>query len=225
MTQATQSRSAAIVRNHLEALHTSSQLTSYFRRKHQPMAAKVTPEKVINALHKAGVNCVLMGTHALNTYRDEARATQDVDILVRKQELRKAIRALHDAYPKLSVLDTPVVARFLDPATGKGVIDVMKPTQAVYQLVFRHTVPIGDTHRIPDLEMALASKFAAMVSPNRARGKKVLDAGDFIIVLEHNRSILDIDKLKRLAEKVYRGGSAEIGQLIEDIDSGRKIEL
>ena len=71
----------------------------------------------------------------------------------------------------------------------------------------------------------LASKFAAMVSPNRARGKKVLDAGDFIIVLEHNRSILDIDKLKRLAEKVYRGGSAEIGQLIEDIDSGRKIEL
>lgn len=215
----------AFVRNHLEALHTSSRLTSYFRRKHQPMAARVTPEKVIKTLHDAGVKCVLMGTHALNTYRDEARATQDVDILVSKQEFRKAIRALQAIYSKLTVQDTPVVTRFLDPATGKGVIDVMKPTQAVYQLVFRHTVAIGETHRVPNLEMALASKFAAMVSPNRAVGKKLIDAGDFVIVLQHNRGVLDIEKLKRLAEKVYRGGSAEIAKLIADIDAGRKIQI
>jgi hypothetical protein len=225
MTQAAEPGSASIVRNHLDALHASSWLTSYFRRKHQPMAIKVTPERVIKAVHEAGVKCVLMGTHALNTYRDEARATQDVDILVRKHEVRRTIRALRNAYPKLSLQDTPVVARFLDPTTGKGAIDVMKPTQTVYQIVFRHTVAIGETHRIPDLEMALASKFAAMVSPNRSRGKKLIDTGDFVIVVEHNRNILDVEKLKRLAEKVYRGGSAEIASLIEDIDTGRKIRI
>jgi len=166
-----------------------------------------------------------MGTHALNTYRDEPRATQDVDILVRKQELSKSVRALKAAYPKAKVQDTPVVVRFIDPATGKGVLDVMKPTQAVYRLVFRHAVPIGATHRVPDLEMALASKFAAMVSPNRRVDKKLIDAGDFVNVVLFNRTALNVEKLKRLAEKVYSGGAAEIEQLIEDIDAGRKIQL
>jgi hypothetical protein len=189
------------------------------------MAANVSPEKVIKAVRDAGVCCVIMGTHALNTYRDQPRATQDVDILVRKHELPKTIRALKATYPKLSVQDTPVVVRFLDPATGQGVIDVMKPTQTVYQLVFRHTVPIGETHRVPDLEMALASKFAAMVSPNRRIDKKLIDAGDFVNVVKHNRNDLVVDKLKRLAEKVYPGGSAEIAKLIEDIDADRMIQI
>ncbi len=148
----------------------------------------VKPEKVIATLHQAGVCCVLMGTHGLGGYRSEPRATQDVDVLVKKKDIRKAVRALRAAYPKLLVQDTPVVTRFIDPATDKPVIDVMKPTQQVYQVVFRYTIPVGKTHRIPDLEMALASKFAAMVSPNRTAAKKMMDASDFIDVFNHNRS-------------------------------------
>ena len=89
------------MRNHLEALHTSSFLTSHFRRMHQPKAAQVTPEIVIKILNAVGVKCLLMRTHALNTYRDQARATQDVDILVHKMEMPRTIRAIQDNYPKL----------------------------------------------------------------------------------------------------------------------------
>src|SRR5262245_41619407 len=95
------------VEQHLEALHTSSQLTVIFRRMYQREAAMVTPEDVIALLHQAGVNCVLMGTHGLGGWRSEARATQDVDVLVTKRDIRKAVRALRTAYPNLEVHDTP----------------------------------------------------------------------------------------------------------------------
>jgi hypothetical protein len=124
------------IRQHLEALHTSSELTLNFRRAHQREAAMVTPEAVIAALHEAGVRCVLMGTHGLGGWRSEPRATQDVDVLVTKKEVRKAVGALAKAFPELTINDTPVVARFIDPATNKAIIDVMKPTQRVYQIVF-----------------------------------------------------------------------------------------
>src|SRR5947199_9455287 len=115
------------VRQHLQALHTSSELTLLFRRMYQPEGAMVTPEAAIAALHRAGVRCVLMGTHGLGGWRSEPRATQDVDVLVPKRDVRKAVRALRERYPDLEVSDTPAVARFIDPATGKGVLDVMKP--------------------------------------------------------------------------------------------------
>ena len=92
----------ALVLAHLEALHTSSWLSSHFREHYQPMAIDVKPERVIEALHQASITCVLMGTHALNTYRDEARATQDVDVLVRKKDLAKAVRTLAKAFPGLT---------------------------------------------------------------------------------------------------------------------------
>jgi hypothetical protein len=213
------------VRHHLEALHTSSKLTTWFRRAHQPMAINVTPEDVIAALSGAGIKCVLMGTHALGGYRSEPRATQGVEVLVRKKDVRRAGRILHERYPELRVNDFPVVTRFVDPATGNVVLDVMKPTQTVYQIVFRHTVPVGDTHEIPSLEMALVSKFAAMVSPNRTRAKKILDASDFVDVVVHNRDQLDVQKLKRLGDRVYPGGGDEVLRFVADIDEDRPIQL
>jgi hypothetical protein len=216
---------AESVRQHLEALHTSSELTLLFRRKYQRGAAMVTPEAVIAILHEAGVRCVLMGTHGLGGWRSEPRATQDVDVLVRRKDIRKTVRALGRAYPALRIEDTPVVTRFIDPVNSKPVIDVMKPTQAVYQIVFRHALRVGDTHFIPELEMALAAKFAAMVSPNRLPDKKLIDAGDFVNVVRHNRSHINLSKLKRLGDKVYPDGGTEILRLVEDIDAGRTIQV
>jgi len=213
------------VRKHLAALHKSSELTTIHRRMYQQMAIAVTPEQVIETLCAVGVECVLMGTHGLGGWRKQARATEDVDVLVRKKDIRKAVRALHEAYPELTIKDTPVVTRFLDPATGNPAIDVMKPTQPVYQMVFRYTIPVGKTHRIPDLEMALVSKFSAMVSPNRSVDKKLQDGADFFIVIKHNRQEIDMKKLKRLANKVYPDGGVEIAQIIDDIDAGRMIKL
>src|SRR5262249_44726997 len=154
-----------------------------------------------------------------------ARATQDVDVLVRKKDIRKAVRALQAAYPRLTVDEFPVVTRFIDPATRKAVIDVMKPTQVVFRIVFRHTIPVGDTHELPDLEMALAAKCAARVSPRRDMAKKLVDGGDFVDVVRHNRGDISLPKLRRLADKVYPNGGAEIIRMIADIDAGRMIQL
>jgi hypothetical protein len=189
------------------------------------MAIDVKPERVIEVLYKAGIKCVLIGTHAINTYRDEARATQDVDVLVRKKDLHKTVEVLSKSFPDLLIKDSSLVTRFVDPATQKVVLDVMKPTQGVLRVIFRYSLPVGNTHRIPDLEMALVSKFAAMNSPLRRRDKKLLDAGDFANVVFHNRQDIDLKKLERLAEKAYAGGGQEILKFVDDLDSGREIQL
>ena len=58
------------------------------------MATHVTPERVIDVLNEAGVKPVLMGLTALEVGTQQARATEDVDVLVRKKDIRKSVRAL-----------------------------------------------------------------------------------------------------------------------------------
>jgi hypothetical protein len=213
------------VRGHLRALGISGMLTQTWRRMYRPMAVQVTPEGVLAALHQAGVRPVLMGTHGIGGWRSQARATQDVDVLVRKKDIRRAVSALQAAYPDLEVRDTLVVTRFWDSSINDVVIDVMKPTQPIFSLVFRHVIAVGETHDIPQLEMALISKFAAMTSPRREPSKKLVDGGDFMDVVAHNRSAIDLRKLRRLAETLDKGAGDEIMALIADIDAGRMIRF
>ena len=63
-----------LVREHLQALHIGSEVTRWFRKERQPQVLNVSPENVIDVLHRAGINPVLMGTHGINGYRDEAGA-------------------------------------------------------------------------------------------------------------------------------------------------------
>lgn len=213
------------VREHVQALRTSDELTRWFRREREPNVEKVTAEGVIAALNRAGINPVLMGTHGLVGYRSEPRATQDVDVLVTKKDARKADSVLEREYPYLEVYVGTTVTRMLDPVSLKVVIDVMRPTSQVMKLVFRHTVKIGETHRIPRLEMGLACKFVAMMAPNRRDAKRMLDLGDFIDIVEHNRAILDLGKLERLADLVQPRGGATVLRIIADIDAGRRVRL
>jgi len=210
---------------HRQALQISSMLTESFYEMRRTTPAMAKPKVVIRALNQAGVKFVVMGTHGIAGYRSEPRATQDVDVLVTKRDHQKAVTAIRKAFPKLGVLETPGVTRFTHPATGKGVIDLMKPSLPLYQLTFRNCVTVGGAYSIPNLEMALAAKFAAMVSPNRDPDKKLIDAGDFVNVVRYNRGDLDLRKLKRFGETVYPGGGQEILRLIEDIDAGRTIQL
>jgi hypothetical protein len=64
-----------------------------------------------------------------------------------------------------------------------------------------------------------------MVSPNRRLDKKLVDAGDFVNVILHNRARLNLPKLQRLAERVYPGGGAEVLRMVADIDAGRSIQV
>lgn len=213
------------VREHLESLRTSDELTRWFRHAREPWVEKVSAEGVIAALHRAGINPVLMGTHGLVGYRSEPRATQDVDVLVTKKVASKGVAVLGQEYPYLEVNSGTAVTRMLDPVSKKVMIDVMKPTTRLMTLVFRHNIKIGSRHRIPALEMALACKFAAMRAPNRRQDKQLLDLADFIDVVHYNRATLDLGKLQRLADLAQPRGGTTILALIEDIDAGRRIRL
>lgn len=214
-----------LVQQHLQALHVGSEVTRWFRKEREPNVIDVTPENVIKALHRVGINCVLMGTHGINGYRSEARASQDVDVLVTKKDIPKAMRVLEEAFPYLQLYDSQVVTRFVDPVRQKVLIDLMKPASRALQVVFRHTLQIGKTHRIPVLEMAVLSKFLAMTSPNRREAKRMVDLGDFIDIVETNRAALDLAKLKRLGDQFNPRVGDKLLRLVEDVDAGRSIHL
>lgn len=184
-----------------------------------------SPQKVIRVLNAAEVSFVVMGTHAVLGYRKIVRATQDVDVLVKKAHHAKAVEAISKAFPKLLKEDTPVVTRFIDPATELPSIDLMKPADQLYQRVFKYTVPVGDDYLIPSLEMALATKYAAMISPNRLAAKKHNDADDFITMVHYNYDVVDKRKLKRLGDVVYAGGGKEILRYVEDARAGKTLEI
>src|SRR5262245_38209612 len=219
MVAATRTRSQV----HRRALDTSSALTGYFYEMYRPGETMVSPKKVVRLLRDAKVKFVLMGTHGIGGWRKQPRATQDVDVLVAPKDHAKAVNVLRKAFPSLEVRDGAVVTRFMDPIEDEPLIDVMKPVYDILKLAFRYSLPVGKTHRIPDLEMALVSKFAAMVSPYRDYDKKLIDGGDFVNIVKHRHGKIQLAKLKRLANKVYAGGGAEIVKMVEDIRAGRPI--
>jgi hypothetical protein len=208
---------------HGRALDTSSVLTGYYYEMYGPGKNMVSPKKVVELLHRAKIKFVLMGTHGIGGWRTQPRATQDVDVLVARRDHAKAVRVLAENFPRLTVKDTPVVTRFMDPTIDAPVIDLMKPVFDVLKLAFRYSIRAAATHRIPDLEMALVSKFAAMVSPYREYDKKLIDGGDFVNIVKHHHPKIDIAKLKRLARRVYKRGDTEIAKMVDDIRAGRKI--
>jgi len=212
-------------RVHLRALATSSTLAGFFRDMYRPSATMASPKKIIRLLNEAKVSFVLMGAHGVGGWRRKARSTEDVDVLVAKKDHAKAVRVLRSAFPKFIVEDGVIVTRFKDPITKETRIDLMKPLQKVYQMAFRHTRMIGDSHRVPDLEMALISKFSAMVSPHRQGPRKIQDAADFADILTHNQANVNMAKLVKLANQVYSGGEKEIVKLVKDILAGRPIQV
>jgi hypothetical protein len=218
-------RNGPAVAEHRRALRISSDLTQTYRRMYKPMAAYVKPEELIHILNKAKVKFVLMGAHGISGWRYEPRATQDVVVLIRKSHHAKAMKAVKKAFPNLTVQDLPAVTRFLDPLDGKPVIDLMKPEEDLYEEVFRNPIKVGKTHCVPNLEMAIACKYAAMKSPFRSAERKLLDAADFTSMVTNNYQRISLDVLFSLAEMAKNGGGQEILKWAEDAKAGRIIPL
>lgn len=206
---------------HAEALETSCRLTQGFYRTHRPGQVKLTPQEIIPVLNRAGVMFVLLGTHGIEGWMSEPRATEDVNFLIQKRYHRKAIRAIQEAFPHLEMHDQRMVTRFVDPFTKRVVVDLIRPQEPFFQAVFENSVPAGFTHRVPDLEMALVTKFAAMISPHRIAKKKAIDTGDFMDIVDQHHEIIDSLKLRRLAELVHPGSGIKILEFVEEAKAGR----
>lgn len=187
----------------------------------------IAPEEVIRVLNAAKVSFTLVGAHGLGGWTQKPRATEDVDVVVAQRHVKKTVAVLTKSFPKLDVDDTPVVVRFRDRQTGAVAIDVMKPNQPVIHAALTHTRTVQSgrlTYKVPSLEMALALKFAPMVSLYRADLDKQQDAVDFGRMVLSNPD-LDFDKLSILAELVYQGGGKEIAELVRRVRAGEQIIL
>jgi hypothetical protein len=209
---------------HAYGIRTSTRLTDYIKRTHRKRAMNVSPQQVIDALVAAGVkNWVLMGLHGYVGYLPEPRATQDVDVMVPYGQRKRAVKAIKQAWPTLIVRESSQVVRFLDPedrnpdGEPKPVIDLMMPWGKFQETILKECVVIDEEtqHRIPRLEAALVSKYAALVSPHRDPGKKSYDAGDFIKITRANHNRLDHEVLRRLADQVWDGGGKEIEHFVQ----------
>ncbi len=191
------------------------------------MPKVIPPIKVIRVLNNAKISFVLVGAYGLAGWKDESRGTEDVDVVVAAKQLKKAVKALLEAFPHLEPIDLPVVVRLRERETQDVVIDVMKPLQQPYISVFKHTHTVtseGQTYRVPSLEMALVMKFSAMISLYRADEDKFRDAHDFIRMVKANSDI-DETTMAQLASLIYEDAGKEIQEMVRKIRAGEKLVL
>lgn len=206
---------------HADSLATATLLSSF------QVAHAIPPSEVISVLQNEGISFVLVGAYGLGGWIQKPRATADVDVIVAAKHHKKALKALLAAFARLEAEDLPVVTRLRDRETQKVVIDVMKPNQQLYREVFKHTHTIssgGQTFRIPSLEMALAMKFAPMISLYRRDEDRFQDAHDFMYMVKSNHEI-DLAKLEQLGDLVYPGGGKEIVEKVRQVRAGEKLNL
>ncbi len=206
---------------HHRLLEKSAVLSSY------QMPKVILPVDVIRVLDKAGIGFVLVGAYGVAGWRKEARATEDVDVIVPARQIKKAVAVLLEAFSDLEAVDLPMVVRLRVRGTKDVAIDVMKPVQQPYREVFKHTATAKSgrwTYRVPSLEMAIVMKFSAMVSLYRAAEDKYQDAHDFILMVKQNPG-LDEKTLSELAGLIYPDGGRDVLELVRQARAGEMLKL
>ncbi|MFO0841202.1 MAG: hypothetical protein U0797_02240 [Gemmataceae bacterium] len=206
---------------HGSSLTTSSWLSSLY------VQDQIPPLDVIAVLEAAKIKYVLVGAHGLGGWTRQPRATQDVDVIVAARQVRKAVRALQEAYPALEAKEFDVVVRLGHAETGTFLIDIIKPVEKVMRAALQNRTEARSGKRayfVPTLEMALTLKFAPMISLTRTQAKKHFDVGDFINMIEANSNI-DEAKLAELGDLVYNGGGKEIVEKVGQVRRGEKLFL
>lgn len=71
----------------------------------------LSPLDVIRVLNREKISFVLVGAYGLSGWRSQARATEDVDVVVAARQVAKAVRALTKAFANLEADDAEVVVR------------------------------------------------------------------------------------------------------------------
>ena len=209
---------------HAYGLHKSAMLTSDYRFRLRRGIVDVTPQEVIECMIAADIkNWCLMGLHGYVGYLPMPRATQDVDVLVPYSQRKRAADAVAARWPMLMRVELPQVIRFMDSTdldpdgNAKPVVDLMNPWSSFHETILReHVITDEKTgSRYPTVEAALASKYAALVSPNRSRDKKAYDAGDFRKIVKANHHLVNRDLLHALGNQIWEKGGDEVLTFIE----------
>ena len=209
---------------HRSGIGTSTSFIRSYRKDHRRGSLNVEPKEVIEVLQRAEIRrWVLMGLYGYVGYLAMPRATQNVDVLVDPSELENVIGAICNRWPELIVDRQEVVVRFRDPGEValdgemKQVIDAMLPSNPCYEAILErfHVLDEATGHRIPTMEAACASKFAALVSPYREWERKQQDAVDFRSIMLPNIDRIDRLVLKELGDLVYPDGGKELLEYLQ----------
>jgi predicted nucleotidyltransferase len=187
---------------------------------------------VVKALNDAGVDFVLVGGHAIGGWTKKPRATVDVDVVIASNDHAKAVEAIKQRFPELVMHDLPVVTRFAPPGVShhESKVDLMKPggDQAIIKAALTNNIETsieGQKVRIPDLEMAIAMKYASMVGVYRKMADKYQDATDFMRMVQANQGDIDMDKLRSLGKLVHSDGDKEIIEYVSNVLTGKSIVI
>jgi hypothetical protein len=223
---------------HHDAVRESEFLQKQFRTMWSSRMASspVDLNQILRTLTQKKIPFVLTGAHAIGGWTGRPRATQDVDILVKGgRNHARAVKAIEGLYPELEVRTFFGVTGFFIPGEKQSVIDVTYPHRPDIEETLANPIWVKDKaqglrYRIPSLEAALANKYGAMLTLSREPEKRAIDSADFGWMVKHSldegRQPIDLEKLAALGEKVWPGGGrAEILRLVEDVKTGRPIQL
>ncbi|MEO8494706.1 MAG: hypothetical protein ABI614_06530 [Planctomycetota bacterium] len=221
---------------HARGIRISVSITSNYRQTHRKDAMDIKPQDVIDVLVATGITkWVLMGLHGYVGYLPQPRATQDVDVLIGQSDRKRAVKAVHEAWPMLVIEELEPVVRFKDPADcfndgrPKPVIDLMLAWSKLNEAILKEkgyvVLDEQSQHFIPTVEAALASKYAALISDYRDRDKKEYDAGDFRRIARANYDLVQRDALRRLGDLVWEGGGAEVEEFLELANRGEAFPI
>jgi hypothetical protein len=194
-------------------------------REQKEDVVRLVPEDVAPLLDAAGIDYVLIGAHGLSGWLPQARATEDVDFLLRVRDRQKAADVILKKYPELKIEKHLDVWRM--NLESQTLVDLMLNRAPLYKRVFSEYVEIRigrKMMKVPKLEAALAMKFAAMTGYYRREIKSYYDAGDFAGMVKNNK-VIDLDLLLQLGELHYPGGGAEALKYVEDVRAGRRLEF
>lgn len=209
---------------HAYGIEKSTWLTRQSKASHWKYAMNVSPQEVVDVIKAAGIRkWVLLELHGYVGYLPDPRATQHVDVMIGPKQRRRAVEAIQAKWPTLVLHEYSEVVRFLDSqdayADGrpKTVVDLMMTFGKFQETILAECIVTDRTtgHRIPTLEGALVSKYAALVSVHRDRRKKGLDAADFRGMVQANFDRINRDELARLGGEVWDDGAAEILRFVE----------
>src|ERR1017187_798968 len=74
----------------------------------------LSPLDVIRVLNREKISFVLVGAYGLSGWMTQARATEEVDVVVALKHVKKATRLLLEEFPFLEADDQEVVVRLRD---------------------------------------------------------------------------------------------------------------
>jgi hypothetical protein len=176
------------------------------------------------ALSDDDIDWVLVGAEAVNLYIDRPRATVDVDIVVRKKDLRRLKKILLEICRE--VQDTEVHFKaILSPEPMRLDLDVIKSqNHQLFEPALKHQVDRGGV-RVPRVEALLALEYLSAVSPWRSPPDRRMDVADFGRVFQHNRARLDRALLVDLASRAHQGARKEFESFLDAIEHDRPITI